>query len=373
MKKNLIRKWVYLFFSYINLVIPKTKKILVYADPSLEGNSEALFRYLISNSDVRIVCATKSHIEYPQKGRYLFFTPTLLRVAFHMMTCSVLIDSSLHSVKMKPTKKQLFLQLWHGSPLKYLSPSKSISQGDYYSKICYAAEIFKDSLQKNEFNATPSKMLLAGGCHNDYLFHSSKKVDPEFGGKKIMWLPTYRHWGKVSHSRIDIPILNKENIADLNQFLREHNTKIYVKPHPLQSVSFEKIISKELQNVVLLSNSDLFRRNMTLYEFLADTDALLTDYSSVFFDYLLIDRPIGFTIDDYEDYLKYNGFTFDNPKELMPGMHLYNMDDLKKFVEDLNAGEDDYAKKREQVNTLANYYKDGNNCQRAYELIKTYI
>ena len=59
---------------------------------------------------------------------------------------------------------------------------------------------------------------------------------------------------------------------------------------------------------------------------LGSSDALITDYSSVYFDYLLLDKPIGFTVDDMELYIKDRGFIFNNPEEYMPGKrYIMNM------------------------------------------------
>ena len=371
--KNSIRKIVYSIFSIINLFIPKFPKILIYAIPRLDDNSEALFRYIIHNTNAKVVCITNEHLKYDKVGNYTFIKQNFIIVLFHMLTCSVLLDSCLHSVKMKPTKKQMFLQLWHGSPLKYLSPSKSICQGDYFSKISYNAEVFRETLQVNEFNVPDSKMFLNGYPRNDYLFKTVKKNNSINREKEILWLPTYRHWGNVIHSNKDIPILHKDNVDALNNFLKEKNVKIYIKPHPLQSVSFEKILDSKFSNIILIYDYDLTKQNVSLYEFLANMDALLTDYSSVMFDFLLVDRPIGFTIDDFDEFSKHVGFNFDNPKDLMAGKLLYSIDDLKSFIQDLVDGTDSYSAHRNKVNQLVNHFKDGNSSQRAFELIKPYI
>ena len=62
-----------------------------------------------------------------------------------------------------------------------------------------------------------------------------------------------------------------------------------------------------------------------MYVLLRNADALITDYSSAYFDYMLLNRPIAFTVEDIEEYRKKRGFVFDNPFEYMPVRRLIPM------------------------------------------------
>ena len=90
-----------------------------------------------------------------------------------------------------------------------------------------------------------------------------------------------------------------------------------------------------------------------MYEFLAQTDALISDYSSVAVDYLIVDRPIAFALQDYEEYKRTRGFVFDDPRELMPGHHLYSFQELKLFLSDVSADKDPYRENRKQMFNVA--------------------
>ena len=101
------------------------------------------------------------------------------------------------------------------------------------------------------------------------------------------------------------------------------------------------------------SNSTAFlkKRNFKtcFYEFINCSDALVSDYSSVAIDYLLLDRPLGFTLDDYEAYTESRGWVFDDPLEYMPGEHMYNMQDFENFILDIKNGKDNYKEQRASV------------------------
>ena len=72
----------------------------------------------------------------------------------------------------------------------------------------------------------------------------------------------------------------------------------------------------------------LEKEKLQLYELIGISDALISDYSSVAVDYLLLDRPLGYVLADYEIYREKRGFVFEDPLEYMPGEKIYNACDL---------------------------------------------
>ena len=119
------------------------------------------------------------------------------------------------------------------------------------------------------------------------------------------------------------------------------------------------IANTYLKNVVFLDGNDLKYNNVDLYELLGISDALVTDYSSVAIDYMLTDKPIGYTLDDFEGYELARGWSFDNVKDFMPGHHIYTLDELKTFIEDISNGRDIYRSWRHDVMKEAHTYTDG--------------
>ena len=81
---------------------------------------------------------------------------------------------------------------------------------------------------------------------------------------------------------------------------------------------------------------------------------MITDYSSVFLDYYLLDRPVAFTINDYEEYKEKRGFVFDDIKSLMAGPTISNLEELLKFLLSVMNFEDEFYIERNKVNSIVN-------------------
>ena len=83
-------------------------------------------------------------------------------------------------------------------------------------------------------------------------------------------------------------------------------------------------------------------------------------------DYLLLDRPLCFTLDDYEAYTESRGWVFEDPLEYMPGEHVYDMDGFRGFLTHVKNGVDDYKEQREAVRAKTHNACD-NYCQRVLD------
>ena len=67
---------------------------------------------------------------------------------------------------------------------------------------------------------------------------------------------------------------------------------------------------------------------------------------------MIVDKPIAFTLDYYEEEKKTRKFVFDDIREYMPGHHLYNITDMENFIDDISKGNDPYKDKRRQMSDM---------------------
>ena len=87
----------------------------------------------------------------------------------------------------------------------------------------------------------------------------------------------------------------------------------------------------------------------------------------MYFDYMLLDKPIGFVVSDISEYDSQRGFVFDNPVDFMPGDIITSGDELLKFAEDIINHRDNYKEQRQTLCRIFNTYDDAQNCKRVLE------
>lgn len=372
--------------SIFNKFIPKSKnKILFFSSNTISDNSKALLDYMLDNNfnkNYKIVCSAKSHHDYlKDKNNIVLSTP--IKGIFHILTSKYIFFHG-EIIAIKPSKNQVSINLWHGTPLKKfnkLADKLSDYKYNFFTYLLASSEYFKP-VMKECFDCNINQVKVLGHPRNDLLFKKSDilaslGISRKNYNKIFLWMPTFR----VSKDKyiVDIddslrtetglPIFSTENdLIELNNFLVSVNGIIIIKLHPAQNLDFINIAS--LSNIKFLMNSDIEYNNYHLYNLVAQCDSLITDYSSIYFDYLLLDRPIGFTIDDIESYRRNRGFIIDNPESLMPGMKIRNIQDFKDFISNTINNIDTYSDERKKINDLANKYQDDNNCKRIIELVK---
>lgn len=123
-------------------------------------------------------------------------------------------------------------------------------------------------------------------------------------------------------------------------------------------------VFKKLRNISLIRNKDLEENEEQLYPILGMTDALITDYSSVFIDYLLLNKPIAFDLNDFDEYNKNRGFLFKEPKKNLTGNYIYNYEDLVVFLNEVLHEEDKFEKERNKIKELYHKYDNFDSSKR---------
>ena len=109
-----------------------------------------------------------------------------------------------------------------------------------------------------------------------------------------------------------------------------------------------------------------------IYPMLAISDLLITDYSSIFFDYLLLDRPMIFFAYDLDAYLEKDRDMYFDYETITPGDKCKNQDELERCLRHLlsNNLDDSYGGVRSKIRSLAHDHCDNQSCRR---LIDNYL
>lgn len=366
-----------------------SKKIIIFQSASdFCDNARALFDYMIKqdlNKKYKMVWFVKddSTIE-KYKGKYenvlfkkLSYSPNPFSKTFWVMMYYFSVASyafySHDFIGAEGNKKQRRMYLTHGAaPLKNTKGFHG------------AAKHNTDILFTSEFTAYYSFFVLEGAFdysrllglpRNDNLFikdeNVSKVLPDKKYKKKIIWMPTFKHINNCNRNdykedvKEDISLLNIDNIEKLNKELKKNDTLLIIKFHPAQNMNYVESFNKS--NIITLTNKDLDEHDINLYSFMGECDALITDFSSVYFDYLLCDKPIAFELTDKEKFEKGIGFVFDKPFDYMPGDKIFGIDDFIKFVNDIGNGKDTFKEERREFTKKCHKYVDGNSSKRVYE------
>ena len=262
-------------------------------------------------------------------------------------------------------KDQKVVNLSHGCGCK--KGKSNLNIGELFD-IDFTIGKFHTNVESACFGCRQNKLLDLGYSRNDILVNQ-KKVKLQDKNKTIIWMPTFRkcYNPDISENYIQnetgLPLVETDKLMnELDQFLISKNVKILLKAHHL-SVALP-VFQKHFQNVEVITDDILLQNGKQLYELVAETDALITDYSSIAYDYLLLDRPIAYILSDYEEYEQSRGFSFPNPKEYMPGAHIYKFAELLSFIESLTKNEDEFAEARAKIRNIVLSYTDGKSSER---------
>lgn len=380
-------------YKIITLGIKVDDKLIIFA--SFNGRSycdspKALYEYIIKNEkykDYRFVWA------FTDVDKHKF-------LEINQNTEVVNIKSNEFYRKMKqakywifnykiqdfvfPSKKQVFIQCWHGTPLKRLgcdlehfeNAMNSISEirKRYHleaSKFTYfispskfASEKFISTWDLKKIGKE-NIIIEKGYPRNDFLYNYTsedikaikEKLNIKSDNKKIiLYAPTYRdnqHSTEIGYTyktQIDFDKLQKELSDEYIILFRAHWLVA-------QSFNFDKY--KDF--IIDVSNYDDINHLYVI------SDMLITDYSSVFFDYANLKRPIVFYMYDLEDYRdNIRGFYL-NLEEL-PGKIVKTENELVDEIKFIN-GKFEYNSKYEIFNKKFNYLDDGHASKRVIEKI----
>ena len=253
-------------------------------------------------------------------------------------------------------KKRLIINLWHGVPLKkiaLLDPNLKKAARIYFKKIFsenYTCILTTSHelipLMARSFAVSEDKIKVWGQPRNDGLFQKNDCHEilgqlfpdlPEYT-KTVLYAPTFRDYGQVQL----FPFKDFDQ-EQLEAFLDEKNMLLFIRTHVAEQGSAAPYLGKRIR---FLGNEQAEDVTGILNIF----DCLITDYSSIYIDYLLTDKPMIFLPYDRQQYLDGRGMNFDYD-DVTPGPKPETFND---FLDALSPKEDFWKSERTRVNRLFN-------------------
>ncbi|HUT80078.1 MAG TPA: CDP-glycerol glycerophosphotransferase family protein [Candidatus Bathyarchaeia archaeon] len=201
------------------------------------------------------------------------------------------------------------------------------------------------------WNNMKNKKNIQSNLENLFSFQNKSK-------KTILYAPTY-----LPEQKNDFFSFEDFNMEQLKAFLEKNNLYLFLRMHRNDLLRYGKMAEDPSNNRIRILDFDLVADvNTILYEF----DILITDFSSIFLDYLIVDKPIIFITSILEEYQKQTGFYFDY-NSVTPGVKVKN---FSEFLDSLNECLDKPEKWQEKRIVIANLfheYQKGESCRKIME------
>ena len=287
-------------FSFLSLILPRKKRIIFNSthNENFTFNSKFLFLYFLENEKqvpfyFVINDQKKRESLTSQYGDYFIEANSFSGILF-ILQSKVWITSSLetpiggfcHSFRRE------VIHLGHGTPIKnigLLEKNISLLKKIYYrivktnfTYLISSSKVFVP-IWASFLNFSQDKVFVLGQPRCDYIKEQTKENEK----RKILYAPTWRPYEYNVLEPFDDFDLKK-----LETFLDNSDTELYLRLHPLNEKRVNSF--KFNKNIKLLDSSDC----PDIIDQLDEFDILITDYSSIFFDYLYLNRPIIFLRDD---------------------------------------------------------------------------
>ena len=267
------------------------------------------------------------------------------------------------------------IQTWHGTPLKNMSPDagnylktsfNTTKIYEYFARIeprsfhtvLSASDETQKVLQKIFEN---ENVKILGYPRNDVFFDKmflfddyEKKFKLKNYSKIILYCPTFRDIPNPKSPFSEI-FLNK-----LDDYLKKKNYLFLIKSHVIQKVNLD---TKNFSNII-----DVSDEVEDVQDLLTVTDILISDYSSIFFDFMLTEKPIIFYSYDYNEFRKIRKYFYYNYYEELPGPFAKNENQLLDYLEEFESffADEGYKKKYNSFKKRFNYFCDGKSSDRLF-------
>ena len=389
---KLISPLMFLIYCLVYF-LPRNRRSWVFGSGvgvNFSDNAKYLFLYCSSEKDINCYWITKNkdlveslrndglnaYYKYSAKGLWLSLSSKVY-----------VYDSRTGSINHWASAGAIKVNLWHGSPLKTIDRDITVKHNAFYignhtwgikrylvrmimPEWFVVADLMIATSEKVKgyfYSAFGSKKIeVTGYPRNDiisnpslyarYLVFEQNIIDSISTEKTILYAPTFRDTNRFNR---EAPI----EWGRLNDLLRKNDATFLIKLH---RHDYSMAIKEEYSNIRVLDNES------DMYPLFSKVDLLITDYSSIFFDFLLTDKPVLFYPYDKEDYLTKDRSMYDEYDTVTPGHKAYDFNGFYEKLE-LFFKHPDVLKESvldyQVIKKMYNQYSDSDGAKRTYQFI----
>jgi CDP-glycerol glycerophosphotransferase (TagB/SpsB family) len=373
----------------LSTLVPKSPSIWIFGawfGHRFADNPRQLFLYATSQQGLDCVWITRSFglaRQIRAEGYKAFHYASLFGLYYQLRAGAAFFTHDRHIDMLGPaiSSRTLRFQLWHGTPLKKIRYGNDKNEGRSrafrrnlrfrifpwsndvsYDFVPAASELSIDHL-KEAFRTR--HVHVTGYPRNDIL--QPGRIDgPRRPIRRCIYMPTFRGGFRDEQSSI----LMRRYLEDsgfvperLDQELTAMGVTLVLRLHPTNDPGPDLVARVKATSSIRLDDTD------EIYDQLNDYDLLITDYSSVFFDFLLTGKPIihaAFDLDDYKTHSRDLYFDYDDVS-LTPQIRTW--DDVIATIRQFHSGGIPlhYAARYEALAARFNQFRDGDSSRRVYE------
>lgn len=375
----------------LSRILPKDNNLWVFGawfGDKYGDNPRFLFEYTNQYSqDIRPVWLSRNRKVIKtvrQLGYEAYYTYSIRGILYSAISGVCVVNQWMRDVN-EFVPSPIIINLWHGVSLKkigydILTDTNAIPYRNLRKEVLKMIFPFKRYTEdarlmiacseedrgtfSTAFGMSMENIKITGYPRNDSFFtdYNYTELTREF---VVLYAPTHRKEGKTNIAQILVEVL-----CELDEYLKTNAACLDIKLHYCHEKEIKfingMVAGGEIERIRVLDDSDI---GGDIYNVLGKYDILVTDYSSIYFDYLLTDRPVIFFPFDYEEYVAYDRDLYYDYDLVTPGPKCKTWDEvcewITRFKEDPSLYKDERAKMKDKFHV----YKDGNSSKRVFEEI----
>ncbi|TYG33823.1 hypothetical protein FW755_01315 [Lonepinella koalarum] len=323
----MVSKLIKLFFRvilgyplyFISMFIPRNSNIWVFGSFGIfNDNSRYLYEY-VTNTDTQIraiwISKNKSSVEEARKIGEAYMTYSFKGLYYSLIAKVYIFSAYTSEINFFTSANAIRVNLWHGIPLKKIefdittpplvnlfrnasvfrkivSPATQVK----YDLVLSPTQYIADYSFKSAFRISDKNIVIAQYPRVTHLQQCEPLGEYGIYNKVFLYAPTWRDDGR------DFFKQSKLDFQELNDLMLKMNSIFLVKLHSATKITLD---------VSQFSNIKLVNNMLDPIRLMKTADCLITDYSSIYLDYLVLNRPIIHFCFDLDDYLRNREMYFD--------------------------------------------------------------
>lgn len=349
-------------------------------------NSAVLFEHMVKNHtdlDCYWVMRRDAYAEYVGLGRIPFPTRVVFKDSVRANLLALIAETHIYShghydvtdYSRDDLQKTYLVLLGHGVHALKKTTLKTQPSGQKIPHIAATADLViagsdqEARIEHEEWNIPKEKIVMTGLPRHDRLLRLSRETRRN-RRDTILFMPTWRDWNSQRFSLRESEFFRQMELflipSGLDNYLYAKGIRLDLYVHMSMREFFDNF-KKECR----LKSVNLLPQTSDLQQVIADSALLVTDYSSICWDFLLLDKPVLFYQFDLEEYERHRGAYIDIRKDLF-GPVAYNAENAVTWVRQLVENDFDPGEFKGQMEKMKKWafaYRYDLNCERVASAI----